>query len=113
VPRSVRICALRPRAGEIPAGAILEALSRENPGRRILVEGGPRLLGTFYNERLVDEQFLTIAPQIAGRDSGDKRLGLVMGTIFAPRDPRWGTLIDARRGSRLLFLRCAFSAAGA
>lgn len=112
VPDSVQIRVLRPRGDEIPAGAILGALSRENPGRRILVEGGPRLLGTFYKERLVDEQFLTLAPQIAGRDSGDRRLGLVMGETFAPSDPLWGTLIDARRGSRLLFLRCAFSAAG-
>jgi riboflavin biosynthesis pyrimidine reductase len=112
VPESVRIRALRPRAGEIPAGAILEELSREIPGKRILVEGGPRLLGTFYSERLIDEQFLTLAPQIAGRESNDQRLGLVMGRIFAPRDPLWGTLVDARRGSRLLFLRCAFSAAG-
>ncbi|HWX78694.1 MAG TPA: dihydrofolate reductase family protein [Steroidobacteraceae bacterium] len=111
VPHSVRIRTLRPRAGEIPAGAILEALRRENPGKRILIEGGPRLLGTFYSEHLVDEQFLTLAPQIAGRDGGANRPGLVMGKRFAPRDPLWGTLIDARRGSRLLFLRCAFSAA--
>jgi len=111
VPDSLQIRVLRPRGGEIPAGAILEELSRENPGRRILVEGGPRLLGTFYSERLLDEQFLTLAPQIAGRDIPDKRLGLVMGKTFAPRDPLWGTLIDARRGSRLLFLRCSFAAA--
>jgi riboflavin biosynthesis pyrimidine reductase len=112
VPHSVRIRTLRPRAGEIPAGAILDALRGENPGTRILVEGGPRLLGTFYGEHLVDEQFLTLAPQIAGRECGDKRLGLVMGKTFAPRNPLWGEAIDARRGSRLLFLRCAFSAAG-
>jgi riboflavin biosynthesis pyrimidine reductase len=111
IPDSVQIRAIRPRAGEIPARAILEVLSRENPGRRILVEGGPRLLGTFYGERLMDEQFLTLAPQIAGRDGDDERPGLVMGRTFAPRAPLWGTLIDARRGSRLLFLRCAFSAA--
>jgi riboflavin biosynthesis pyrimidine reductase len=111
VPDSLQIRVLRPRGGEIPAGAILEELSRQNPGGRILVEGGPRLLGTFYSERLMDEQFLTLAPQIAGRDIPDKRLGLVMGKTFAPRDPLWGTLIDARRGSRLLFLRCSFAAA--
>ena len=29
-------------------------------------------------ERLLDEQFLTPAPQIAGRDVGDARLGLVI-----------------------------------
>jgi riboflavin biosynthesis pyrimidine reductase len=108
VPDSVLISVIRPRRGEIPAGAILEELSREDAGRRILVEGGPRLLATFYGERLMDEQFLTLAPQIAGRAIPDKRLGLVMGKTFAPRHPLWGTLIDARRGSRLLFLRCSF-----
>jgi len=113
VPNSVQIRSIRPGSGKIPAGAILEELSRVNPGRRVLLEGGPRLLGTFYAERLLDEQFLTVAPQIAGRDVGDARLGLVMGRTFAPRDPLWGTLIDARRGSRLLFLRYSFAAGSA
>jgi riboflavin biosynthesis pyrimidine reductase len=110
LPNSVQIRSIPGRGGEIPAGAILEELRRVSPGRRVLVEGGPRLLGTFYSERLLDEQFLTLAPQIAGRDRGDARLGLVMGKIFAPRDPLWGTLIDARRGRRLLFLRYRFAA---
>ena len=78
------------------------------PGKLILVEGGPRLLGDFYAERLIDEQFLTLAPQIAGRDTDDRRLSLVMGQAFAPGDPLWGTLIDARRGSSHLFLRYSF-----
>ena len=77
-------------------------------GKLILVEGGPRLLGDFYAERLVDEQFLTLAPQIAGRDAGDRRLSLVMGKTFAPRNALWGTLIDVRRGSSHLFLRYSF-----
>ena len=79
-----------------------------NPGKRILVEGGPRLLGSFYQERLVGEQFLTLASQIAGRDAGDGRLSLVMGKTFAPRDPLWGTLTDVRRGHSDLFLRYSF-----
>jgi hypothetical protein len=78
------------------------------PGGRILVEGGPRLLGDFYAGRLVDEQFLTLAPQIAGRDAGDRRLSLVMGRMFAPGKTPWGTLIDARRGGSHLFLRYSF-----
>jgi len=96
------------RAGVIPAGAVLDAVGRVNPGKRILVEGGPRLLGDFYAEGLLDEQFLTLAPQIAGRDAGDGRLSLVMGKAFAPRDPLWGKLIDMRRGGSHLFLRYAF-----
>jgi riboflavin biosynthesis pyrimidine reductase len=111
VPDSVQIHAIRRRrAGEIPAAAILEAVDRLSGGAgRILVEGGPRLLGTFYKERLMDEQFLSLAPQLSGREFGDARMSLVMGKSFAPRDPLWGELIDARRGSKLLFLRYAFS----
>jgi riboflavin biosynthesis pyrimidine reductase len=111
VPDSVQIQAVRHNAGEIPAAAILEKVSRFGVGERILVEGGPRLLGTFYQERLMDEQFLSLAPQLSGREYGDARMSLVMGKLFAPRDPRWATLVDARRGSELLFLRYSFSAA--
>jgi hypothetical protein len=66
------------------------------------------LLGTFYKARLIDEQFLSLAPQLSGREPGDSRMSLVMGKTFAPRDPLWGQLIDVRQGSRLLFLRYSF-----
>jgi riboflavin biosynthesis pyrimidine reductase len=105
---SVDLRVIRGTAHAIPASAILAEVCRARPGRRILVEGGPRLLGDFYAEKLIDEQFLTLAPQIAGRDAGDRRLSLVMGKVFAPGDPLWGSLIDARLGSRNLFLRYAF-----
>ncbi len=95
-------------ASAISASAILDEVSRVSRGKRILVEGGPRLLGDFYAARLLDEQFLTLAPQIAGRDIGDRRFSLVMGKAFAPRDPLWGKLIDLRRGSSHLFLRYSF-----
>ncbi|MHB8666456.1 MAG: dihydrofolate reductase family protein [Burkholderiales bacterium] len=96
-------------ANAIAAAAILDEVSRANCGKLILVEGGPRLLGDFYAERLLDEQFLTLAPQIAGRKLGDERLSLVMGKAFAPRAPLWGKLIDLRRGSSHLFLRYSFA----
>ena len=108
VPSSVQVRAIRRDVSEIPAAAILEELDRVHCAQRVLVEGGPRLLGTFYKQRLLDEQFLSLAPQIAGRESGDRRLSLVMGKSFAPRDPLWGTLIDARRSAELLFLRYRF-----
>jgi riboflavin biosynthesis pyrimidine reductase len=107
-PNSVEIRTIRGSGSAIPAAAILDEVWRVSSGRLILIEGGPRLLGDFYAQRLVDEQFLTLAPQIAGRNAGDGRLSLVMGKIFAPSDPRWGTLIDVRRGSSHLFLRYAF-----
>jgi len=108
VPDAVKIRAIGGSARVIPASAILEAVSQVSVGKLILVEGGPRLLGDFYAERLIDEQFLTLAPQIAGRDAGDGRLSLAMGNLFAPLDARWGTLTDARRGGSHLFLRYSF-----
>ena len=107
-PSSVQIRAVRRDTREIPAAAILEEVSRVHTSTHVLVEGGPRLLGVFYQEGLLDEQFLTLAPQIAGRETGDRRLSLVMGQSFAPQDPLWGTLIDVRQGAKLLFLRYQF-----
>ncbi|OHC68054.1 MAG: hypothetical protein A2045_10030 [Rhodocyclales bacterium GWA2_65_20] len=108
VPDSVEVRAIRRNANVISARAILDEVYRVHPGKRILVEGGPRLLGDFYAEGLIDEQFLTLAPQIAGRDADDGRLSLVMGKAFAPGDARWGTLTDVRRGESHLFLRYSF-----
>ncbi|MDP1610937.1 MAG: dihydrofolate reductase family protein [Sulfuritalea sp.] len=108
VPDSVEVRAIRRSASVISAKAILDEVYRAHPGKLILVEGGPRLLGDFYAERLIDEQFLTLAPQVAGRDADDGRLSLVMGKSFAPGDARWGALTDVRRGGSHLFLRYSF-----
>jgi riboflavin biosynthesis pyrimidine reductase len=109
VPRSAQIRAISRGAGEISPHAILRELRRVTGGKRVLLEGGPTLLATFYKERLLNEQFLSLAPQISGRMPGDQRLGLVMGETFAPGDPLWGKLVDARSGAELLFLRYEFA----
>jgi len=104
----VTIRTVRSAGGKIAPRAILREVARLNSGPRLLLEGGPRLLGSFVEARLIDEQFLTLAPQIAGRETGDGRLSLVMGKSFAPRNPRWGRLDDVRRGHSHLFLRYSF-----
>lgn len=108
VPGSVEIRALRGGAA-LRARAIVRAVQSVAGSGIYLVEGGPRLLGDFLAERMLDEQFLTLAPQIAGRELGDRRLGLVMGRTFAPRSPLWGKLVDLRRSESHLFLRYAFT----
>ena len=44
--------------------------------RLVLCEGGPHLIGDLVDAGLLDELFLTIAPQIAGRDDRTPRLFL-------------------------------------
>jgi riboflavin biosynthesis pyrimidine reductase len=95
--------------GALTPRAIVDAVRRACGARRILVEGGPTLLGDFYAARLLDEQFLTLAPQFVGRTAGDRRLSLAMGHLFPPGHGRWAELRDARRGGDLLFLRYAFA----
>src|ERR1700733_9131571 len=111
MPPGLKIHAIPRCRGITPPGSILDAVGRMKAGKRILIEGGPRLLGEFYARRLVDEQFLTLAPQIAGREDGDGRPSLVMGQAFPPGGARWGTLTDLRRGASHLFLRYTFRSA--
>jgi riboflavin biosynthesis pyrimidine reductase len=108
IPDAVEIRAIRRSGGEIAASTICSEVCSVRGVKRVLVEGGPRLLADFFKQRLVSEQFLTLAPQIAGRVEGDGRLGMVMGKVFAPRDPLWGKLIDVRQGASHLFLRYSF-----
>jgi len=105
---ALEIRAIHRSGSAIPPQAIIAEVNQTTRARRILVEGGPTLLGDFFARRLVDEQFLTLAPQIAGREPDDGRLALVMGQSFAPRRPLWGTLTDVRRHKSHLFLRYSF-----
>jgi riboflavin biosynthesis pyrimidine reductase len=93
----------------LSARSILGVVARVRPSDLILVEGGPHLLGDFFAERCLDEQFLTLAPQVAGRNGSPERPGLVAGKAFAPEHPLWGTLVGVKRGGSHLFLRYAFS----
>ena len=111
IPRAVQAAALA-EPGLLGARSILNLVCRVCAGDLILVEGGPHLLGDFYAEHCLDEQFLTLAPQIAGRDSIANRPGLVAGRLFAPEHSVWGKLVGVKRGANHLFLRYAFASAG-
>jgi riboflavin biosynthesis pyrimidine reductase len=95
------------------AREILKAIAIVSPScETILIEGGPHLMGYFFAERCLDELFLTLAPQVAGRESSIERLGVVAEKIFAPEHPVWGTLVSVKRGGSHLFLRYAFESIG-
>ena len=94
----------------LTARGILGAIAAASPSSRLmLVEGGPHLMGNFLAERCLDELFLTLAPQVAGRDKSHERMGIVAERLFAPEHPAWGTLVSVKRGGSHLFLRYAFS----
>jgi riboflavin biosynthesis pyrimidine reductase len=67
---------------------------------RVLTEGGPHLMGELLQRDLVDELFLTIAPQLLG--SSSTRPGLAAGTSL---DDHRLALVSARREQSHLFLR--------
>jgi riboflavin biosynthesis pyrimidine reductase len=90
------------------AADVVRAVRAAAPCRIILTEGGPRLMGDFFAERLLDELFLTIAPQVAGRNDASERPGFVAGHALAPDQPTWGALTSVKRGGSFLFLRYAF-----
>lgn len=96
-----------PRLGAAEILGVVEKACN-NPGALVLVEGGPQLMAHFFAERVLDEQFLTLAPQVAGRDDSVRRPGLVDGKILAPEDPVWGRLVGVKRATDHLFLRYAF-----
>jgi riboflavin biosynthesis pyrimidine reductase len=105
--RSVQLADVQ-SLGRLSAAAILDAVRRVRSSDVLLVEGGPRLMGDFLAEQRLDELFLTLAPQIAGRDATHHRPGLVAEELLAPDRPRWGTLVGVKRAGSHLFLRYAF-----
>lgn len=109
-----RMVAGRGQPGVVPAAAVLAAieatLGASVPNPLVLVEGGPHVLDSFLATRLLDELFLTFSPLVAGRAPGGNRPGFAAGTLFAPADPRWATLVSVRRAGSALFLRYAFPA---
>jgi riboflavin biosynthesis pyrimidine reductase len=91
--------------------ALLNALGREYGVRLALHEGGPHVLAAFVAAGVVDELFLTLAPQLAGRSPGAERLGLLEGHAFAPGAAPWGGLLSVKRAGDHLFLRYTFERA--
>ncbi|MCI4364872.1 MAG: dihydrofolate reductase family protein [Thermoplasmata archaeon] len=96
------------RTGPLRAKAVLRAVALTGRHKIVLVEGGPHLIGDFFGEGALDELFLTLSPQIAGRRDAATRPGMVAGRLFAPEHPLWGSLVGVRRGASALFLRFKF-----
>lgn len=91
-----------PRIG---AAKIVEVLQRDFGVRLLLHEGGPELFGRFLRENLIHELFLTLAPQIAGRDANADRPALIRNAAFLPENAPWLSLLSVKRAGEHLYLR--------
>ena len=87
--------------------AVLSLLKKEFGVELLLHEGGPTVFGEFIAAELVDELFLTVAPQIAGRRNRSQRLSIAGATMFQPGTAPWFSLVSVKRGSGHLLLRYA------
>jgi riboflavin biosynthesis pyrimidine reductase len=102
---SVEVKALSTAEERITPSAILTSLRQDAGVELLLHEAGPTLFGEFLAGGFMDELFLTVAPQIAGRDAVHPRPGLVANVQFSPATAPWWKLISAKSATDFLFLR--------
>lgn len=65
-----RVELVRLDPAELTLTSAMRHLRAEHGVRSALCEGGPTLMGALLHERLVDEVFLTLAPQLVGGGTG-------------------------------------------
>ena len=102
---SVEVKALSTAETRISPSAILTLLRQEAGVELLLHEAGPTLFGEFLAGGFMDELFLTVAPQIAGRGAAQSRPGLVANVEFSPATAPWWKLLSAKSAADYLFLR--------
>jgi riboflavin biosynthesis pyrimidine reductase len=90
--------------GRVAPSAILKLLREEFGVGLILHEGGPTLFGDFLASGFVDELFLTVAPQIAGRIPAHPRPSLTANVEFSPATAPWWKLLSAKKAGDHLYL---------
>jgi riboflavin biosynthesis pyrimidine reductase len=76
--------------------------------RRILTEGGPRLMGSMLKAQLVDELFVSVSPKLIGGASNHS----LAGGADVSHTGGHGGLLSVRRSDDYLFLRYAIGRPG-
>jgi riboflavin biosynthesis pyrimidine reductase len=102
---SVEVKTLSTAERRISPSAILTLLREEAGVELLLHEAGPTLFGEFLGGGFMDELFLTVAPQIAGRAAEHSRPGLVANVEFSPVTAPWWKILSVKRAADHLFLR--------
>jgi riboflavin biosynthesis pyrimidine reductase len=94
-------------AGRTSPEAVLKILGRDFGVRLLVHEGGPTIFGQYLAAGMIDELFLTVAPQIAGRLHLAQRPGIAGETLFLPETAPWFGLRSIKRARDHLLLRYA------
>ncbi len=102
---SIQIHTVDVEGGTISPLTMLQLLYVQHGVRRLLHEGGPTLFGQFLAAEAVDELFLTLSPQIAGRGEDAIRPSIVQGTEFIPATAPWFQLLSVKQSAEHLYLR--------
>jgi riboflavin biosynthesis pyrimidine reductase len=102
---SAEVRAIESEGSRIAPASILKLLRDEFRVKILLHEGGPALFGDFLAHGCVDELFLTVAPQFAGRDAKRQRPGIVAGAKFLPKTAPWLQLLSVKQSASHLYLR--------
>jgi riboflavin biosynthesis pyrimidine reductase len=105
IPQGTEVRIMGAAQGGVDLREALALLAREYGVRLALYEGGPTALASLIAADLLNELFLTLSPQIAGRSSDVSRLALVEGRAFEPAQARWLTLLSAKLADNHLLLR--------
>jgi len=90
--------------------SVLKILAKEFGVRLLLHEGGPTIFGEFLSAGMIDELFLTLAPQLAGRGKDAPRPSLAGERLFLPETAPWMTLRSIKKASDHLLLRYSIAA---
>jgi len=102
---SADVRAIETPEGKIAPDSILKLLHDEFAVKFLLHEGGPALFGDFVAHSCLDELFLTVAPQFAGRNIKQPRPGVISGVAFLPETAPWLKLVSVKQSSSHLYLR--------
>jgi riboflavin biosynthesis pyrimidine reductase len=102
---TTQIYSLDTNSGSIDPQAILQLLQSQFGVKTVLHEGGPTLFGQFLAAGAVDELFLTLSPQIAGRRGDATRPAIVQGVEFVPDSAPGFQVVSVKKGASYLFLR--------
>ena len=102
---SIELHALDSSDGSIAPLAILQLLQSQFGVKTILHEGGPTLFGQFLAADAIDELFLTLSPQMAGRKGDATRPAFLQGVEFVPDSAPWFQMVSVKENTAYLYLR--------